>query len=107
MLALDVTDQDGGDILKQIKRDEGSGIFEMIKQSESCPSRELHRDRSERRGDASQRNMESLKLPTWVEAQDNPNPSKRRVRNPTHTLLVTVLVLALVQAVIITVIILL
>ena len=27
MLALDVTDQNGGDILKQIKRDEGSSIF--------------------------------------------------------------------------------
>ena len=98
MLALDVTDQDGRDILKQIKRDEGRSIFEMIKQSESCPSRELYRDRGERRGDVSQINMESLKLPTWVEVQDNPNPSKRRVRN------LTVLVLALVQAVIITVI---
>ena len=38
MLALDVTDQDGGDILKQIKSDEGISIFEQLSKGDSAQS---------------------------------------------------------------------
>ena len=48
--ALDVTDQDGGDILKQIKRDEGSSIFEQLSKGDSAQSSKVatqYADRSD------------------------------------------------------------
>ena len=48
---LDVTDQDGGDVLKQIKRDEVSSIFEQLSKGDSAQSSKVatqYADRSER-----------------------------------------------------------